>query len=74
MPIQVKACACGDNQWISILSYRISSLGFEEVLWCKCCGTVKRIVKPNGSNERTIDYSQPNNVVVKKPFKIDRVI
>ena len=62
MPIQVKACACGRNDWISISSTRVPSLGHEEVLWCKECGTIKKISCPNGvAQERTLDYRKPNS-------------
>ncbi len=69
-PQLVKSCSCGNNSWISIMSHRIDSLGFEETLWCKDCGTVKKIVKVNGTpNERTIDYRQPKNTSYIKAIK-----
>ena len=62
MPQQTKNCACGMNDWISISTNRIESLGYTEVLWCKDCGTIKHICNPNGApNYRLLDYRQPKN-------------
>jgi len=62
MPQIVKTCYCGTNDWVSLMTTRIDSLGYEELLWCKDCGTIKRICKPNGSpNTRTLDYRHPKN-------------
>jgi len=61
-----KSCACGNNEWIQIDTQRIESLGYEEVLWCKSCGTVKKTSKSNGAiHERTLDYRRPNLFEVK---------
>jgi len=71
MPIQVKACACGTDQWISMMSHRIESLGYEEILWCKECGTIKKISIPNGSNrERTLDYRKPRSYEIRESLKV----
>ena len=71
MPVQVKVCACSHNEWVEISSQRIESLGYEVVLWCKDCGTVKRTCKPNGSpDERTLDYRQPKLFKPKTDLKV----
>jgi len=64
MAVQVKSCACGTNNWVSMMSDRIQSLGHEEILWCKECGTVKKISLPHGAtSERTLDYRQPKTAL-----------
>ena len=61
-----KSCGCGNNEWQSINSYRLPSLGHEEVLWCKNCGTIKLISRFNAQPvETTVDYRIPKNFVNK---------
>ena len=58
----LKSCSCGTNEWTSIMNKRIDSLGYEEVLWCKVCGTIAAVSKSNGaSQERVLSYQQPTH-------------